>query len=107
MHRDISNFTRYAILNTQTGTNIVYWFQYTNALYRDEYCTTSNRLTLSGFTSYMFVFLHNINIEMNIASNAYICTCKYLFRLHFIINVIFNTHKKIRILYLCIENYMI
>ena len=36
----------YKAFNTQTGTNSVYWFQYTNALYAGGYCTTSNTLNM-------------------------------------------------------------
>ena len=67
--------------NTLEGTGIVYWFQYINTLHIAKYCTTSNEFDINGFyRSYIF---HTTNIEMIIASNAYICTRKYLCRLYF------------------------
>ena len=38
------------------GTYIVDWFQYTNTIYRAEYCTTSN-FNITGFRL-LHIFLH-------------------------------------------------
>ena len=74
----LSRLISQVYFNTLKGTctDIVYWFQYIDTLYRAEYCTTSNEFDINGVD--LSDILHITNIEMAIASNAYSCTCKYL-----------------------------